>query len=29
MVIERLIGVVPHLTKQMQERMAAMTAPKA
>ena len=29
MVIERLIGVVPHLTRQMQERMAAMTAPKA
>ena len=29
MVIERLLGVVPHLTRQMQERMAAMTAPKA
>ena len=29
MVIERLLGVVPHMTRQMQERMAAMTAPKA
>jgi uncharacterized damage-inducible protein DinB len=27
MLIERLIGLVPHLTRQMQERMAAMTAP--
>ena len=27
MVIERLIGLVPHLTRQMQERMAAMAAP--
>ena len=27
MLIERLIGVVPHLTRQMQERMAAMAAP--
>ena len=29
MLIERLLGVVPHLTRQMQERMAAMAAPKA
>jgi len=29
MVLERLLGVVPHMTRQMQERMAAMTAPKA
>jgi uncharacterized damage-inducible protein DinB len=29
MLIERLVGVVPHLTRQMQERMAAMTASKA
>jgi uncharacterized damage-inducible protein DinB len=29
MMIERLLGIVPHLTRQMQERMAAMTAPKA
>ena len=29
MVIERLLGVVPHMTRQMQERMAAMAAPKA
>ena len=28
MLIERLLGVVPHLTRQMQERMAAMAAPK-
>ena len=26
MLIERLIGIVPHLTRQMQERIAAMTA---
>ncbi len=26
MLIERMIGVVPHLTRQMQARMAAMTA---
>jgi len=26
MVIERMVGVVPHLTRQMQERMAAMQA---
>jgi uncharacterized damage-inducible protein DinB len=25
MVIERMLGIVPHLTRQMQERMAAMT----
>jgi uncharacterized damage-inducible protein DinB len=24
MVIERMVGIVPHLTRQMQERMAAM-----
>ena len=26
MLIERMVGVVPHLTRQMQERMAAMAA---
>ena len=26
MLIERMVGVVPHLTRQMQERMAAATA---
>jgi uncharacterized damage-inducible protein DinB len=26
MLIERMLGIVPHLTRQMQERMAAMTA---
>jgi uncharacterized damage-inducible protein DinB len=26
MLIERIVGVVPHLTRQMQERMAAMAA---
>lgn len=26
MLIERLLGIVPHLTREMQERMAAMTA---
>ena len=26
MLIERIVGVVPHLTRQMQERMAAATA---
>ncbi len=25
MLIERMVGIVPHLTRQMQERMAAMT----
>ncbi len=29
MLMERMIGVVPHLTRQMQERMAAMAAQKA
>lgn len=29
MVIERMLGIVPHLTRQMQERMAAMTAGRA
>jgi len=27
MLIERLLGIVPHLTRQMQERMASMAAP--
>jgi uncharacterized damage-inducible protein DinB len=27
MLIERLLGITPHLTKQMQERMASMAAP--
>jgi len=26
MTIERMLGVVPHLTRQMQERMAQATA---
>jgi uncharacterized damage-inducible protein DinB len=25
MVVERMLGLVPHLTRQMQERMAQMT----
>ena len=25
MMIERMLGIVPHLTRQMQERMAALT----
>jgi uncharacterized damage-inducible protein DinB len=29
MLIERMVGVVPHLTRQMQERMAAMQAAAA
>jgi uncharacterized damage-inducible protein DinB len=29
MLIERLLGIVPHLTRQMQERMAAMQAGQA
>jgi uncharacterized damage-inducible protein DinB len=29
MVMERLVGVVPHLTRQMQERIAAMKASQA
>jgi uncharacterized damage-inducible protein DinB len=29
MLIERMLGVVPHLTRQMQERIAAMTQAKA
>jgi uncharacterized damage-inducible protein DinB len=29
MVIERMLGIVPHLTRQMQERMAAMQAQAA
>jgi len=29
MLIERMLGIVPHLTRQMQERMAAMTAAAA
>jgi uncharacterized damage-inducible protein DinB len=29
MVIERMLGIVPHLTRQMQERMAAMQQQKA
>ena len=28
MLLERLLGIVPHLTRQMQERMAAATAAK-
>jgi uncharacterized damage-inducible protein DinB len=28
MLIERMVGIVPHLTRQMQERMASMTAGK-
>jgi hypothetical protein len=26
MLMERMLGIVPHLTRQMQERMAAMMA---
>jgi hypothetical protein len=29
MLIERMLGITPHLTRQMEERMAAMRAPKA
>ena len=29
MVVERMIGIVPHLTRQMEERMASMTQAKA
>jgi uncharacterized damage-inducible protein DinB len=29
MVVERLLGITPHLTRQMQERMAAMKAAQA
>lgn len=29
MMMERMVGVVPHLTRQMQERIAAMSAAKA
>ena len=29
MVVERMLGIVPHLTRQMQERMAAVTAQQA
>jgi uncharacterized damage-inducible protein DinB len=29
MLVERMLGIVPHLTRQMQERMAAMTGGKA
>lgn len=29
MLMERMVGVVPHLTRQMQERMAAMTQQQA
>lgn len=29
MLIERMLGIVPHLTRQMQERMAAVTANRA
>lgn len=29
MLVERLLGIVPHLTRQMQERIAAMQAAKA
>ena len=28
MLVERILGIVPHLTRQMQERMAAMQAPQ-
>jgi len=28
MLIERMVGVVPHLTRDMQARMAAMAASK-
>jgi uncharacterized damage-inducible protein DinB len=29
MVVERMLGIVPHLTRQMQERMAEMEKAKA
>ena len=29
MVVERMLGITPHLTRQMQERMAAMKAAQA
>ena len=29
MIVERMLGLVPHLTRAMQERMAAMTRPAA
>lgn len=29
MVVERILGIVPHLTREMQARMASMTAAKA
>jgi len=29
MIVERMLGIVPHLTREMQARMAAMTAGKA
>jgi uncharacterized damage-inducible protein DinB len=29
MVIERMLGIVPHLTRQMQDRMAAITGGRA
>jgi hypothetical protein len=29
MLIERMLGITPHLTRQMQERIAAMQAAKA
>jgi uncharacterized damage-inducible protein DinB len=29
MLMERMVGIVPHLTRQMQERMAATTSGKA
>jgi uncharacterized damage-inducible protein DinB len=29
MVMERMLGIVPHLTRRMQERMAQMPQPKS
>ena len=29
MVVERMVGIVPHLTREMQARVAAMRANKA
>jgi hypothetical protein len=29
MVVERMLGITPHLTRQLQERMAKMQAAKA
>ena len=29
MLIERMVGIVPHLTREMQARMAAAAAPKS